>query len=210
MGYVDLLDGGIVHEPQMRARVYENMRDEGKRMRRLVDKLILLARLDRPESEDQPAAIDAGLLVAQIVAGLRALPETSGRVEVVLPSLSPSTPLLVHADASELREAIENLLDNALKYASGTALLRVSADATSIAISVEDNGPGIEPSERERIFDRFYRGSTNDSEVEGSGLGLAIVKRALERAHGTIDISDNEPSGVRFTIRLPRVRDAVF
>jgi signal transduction histidine kinase len=118
--------------------------------------------------------------------------------------------LLVHADASELREAIENLLDNALKYASGTALLRVSADATSIAISVEDNGPGIELSERERIFDRFYRGSTNDSEVEGSGLGLAIVKRALERAHGTIDISDNEPSGVRFTIRLPRVRDAVF
>lgn len=64
MGYVDLLDGGIVREPEMRARVYENMRAEGKRMRGLVDKLIFLARLDRPESEDPPEAIDVASLAA--------------------------------------------------------------------------------------------------------------------------------------------------
>lgn len=127
-----------------------------------------------------------------------------------MPALSPVAPLLVHADATELREAIENLLDNAFKYAGGTVLLRVSADETSVAVSVEDHGPGIDITERERIFDRFYRGGANDAEIEGSGLGLAIVKRAVERAHGTIEIAGNEPTGIRFTIRLRRVQNAAF
>jgi two-component system OmpR family sensor kinase len=211
MGYVDLLDGGIVREPEMRARVYENMRAEGKRMRGLVDKLIFLARLDRPESDDPPEAIDVASLATQIVAALRALPEISGRLDVEVPALSPlAPPLLVQADATELREAIENLLDNAFKYAGGTVLLRVSADETSVAVSVADHGPGIDITERDRIFDRFYRGGANDAEIEGSGLGLAIVKRAVERAHGAIEIAGNEPTGIRFTIRLQRVRNAAF
>jgi signal transduction histidine kinase len=104
-----------------------------------------------------------------------------------------------------LREAIENLLDNAFKYAPHSDVaLRVGAEENEIAVAVEDEGPGIEPAERERIFDRFYRGTANDSDVEGSGLGLAIVKRAVERAQGAIELESDIPGGSCFTIRLPR------
>jgi signal transduction histidine kinase len=205
MGYVDLLESGAVPEPQLRTRVYENVRGEGKRMRRLVDKLILLARLDRPASEEAPTAIEVDAFVSRIADSFRTRLGCGRRLAVAHPSPDGKT-LLVSADPTELREAIENLLDNALKYAPHSDVaLRVSADEHQIAIVVEDEGPGIEPAERERIFDRFYRGTANDSEVEGSGLGLAIVKRAVERAHGTIELESDIPGGSRFTIRLPRV-----
>lgn len=204
MGYVDLLEGGVVTDPEARARVYENMRAEGRRMRRLVDRLILLARLERAQPEERPAALDIATLVTQIAGIHSALPEAD-RLHVELPPLPVAT-LLAYADPAELREAIENLLDNALKYApQSEVFLRVGADPASVAIVVEDYGPGIDIHEHGRIFDRFYRGSANDGEVEGSGLGLAIVKRAVERAHGTIELESTVGLGSRFTIRLGRV-----
>lgn len=205
MGYVDLLEGGVVQDSGMRTRVYENIRSEGRRMRRLVDRLILLARLERPGPESRPAPLDIAALVAQLAAAQSGLPDTKQRLHVELPPLPPST-LLVHADPTEMREAIENLLDNALKYAPRSdVFLRVAADQTFVTIAVEDYGPGIEADEQDRIFDRFYRGRANDGDVEGSGLGLAIVKRAIERAHGTLEVESRVAIGSRFTIRLNRV-----
>lgn len=103
----------------------------------------------------------------------------------------------VLGDERRLRRMAENLLRNASRYARTTVLVRVDADADRVALSVEDDGPGVPPELRDRIFERFVRAQDDDG---GSGLGLAIC-RAIARAHGG-DIALEEKS--RFVARLPR------
>jgi two-component system sensor histidine kinase TctE len=97
-------------------------------------------------------------------------------------------PVLIRGDAARLRELLDNLVDNAVRYSceGGRATVRVSAAPPTLEIS--DDGPRIPPEERERVFDRFYRG---DSAAEGgSGLGLAIVRRIAERHGGRVELLD--------------------
>ena len=103
---------------------------------------------------------------------------------------------------TEIHEAIANVVDNAIKYAPDSPI-RIVADAYDggVEITVADQGPGIHPDDRDAIFDRFYRGATR-GEVEGSGLGLAIAKRAVERAGGTLVLSDSSAAGTTFILRL--------
>ena len=108
-----------------------------------------------------------------------------------------------------VREAIRNLVDNALQYtpAGGTVTVRVLADPFGqvAVVQVEDNGPGIPESERALVFQPFYR--TLGTEVDGSGLGLAIVREITERHGGSVSIETahprSQPPGTRFTMRLP-------
>jgi two-component system sensor histidine kinase TctE len=113
-----------------------------------------------------------------------------------------------------LREAIRNLVDNALQYtpAGGTVTVRLLADPFGqvAVLQVEDNGPGIPEAERELVFQPFYRAL--GTEVDGSGLGLAIVREIAERHGGSVSIEAahprSQPPGTRFTLRLP-VRSAI-
>ena len=103
----------------------------------------------------------------------------------------------VEGDARRLRRLAENLLENADRHARSTVHVRVAPDGERVALSVEDDGPGVPPELRERVFERFVRG---DADERGSGLGLAIC-RAIARAHGG-DVVLEERS--RFVARLPR------
>jgi signal transduction histidine kinase len=95
-------------------------------------------------------------------------------------------PLVVHGDRASLRTLLDNLVDNALRYGApkgggGKVSLRARREGAEVVLEVEDEGPGIPAAERERVFDRFYRG---DRVAEGgTGLGLAIVRR-IAQAHG--------------------------
>ena len=108
-----------------------------------------------------------------------------------------------------MREAIRNLIDNALQYTQrgGTVTVRLLADPFGqvSVLQVEDNGPGIPESERELVFQPFYRAL--GTEVDGSGLGLAIVREVAERHGGSVDIeaaqARSQPPGTRVTLRLP-------
>jgi signal transduction histidine kinase len=119
--------------------------------------------------------------------------------------LDQPEPAELSADAIRLGQAINNLLDNALKYtpANGRVQIAVHADARAVTIIVSDNGPGVPFGEREAIFRRLYRGDSSRSQ-RGLGLGLSMVKAIVEAHRGSVTVDDASEGGARFTARLPR------
>lgn len=110
----------------------------------------------------------------------------------------------VQGDALLLREAIKNLIDNALKYGGdGPLQVALTEDDTYSMVTIADHGPGIPPGDAERVFERFARGE--DAAPGGAGLGLAIVKRVVDGHGGQIDLSNRPGGGLVATIRLPRL-----
>jgi signal transduction histidine kinase len=114
-------------------------------------------------------------------------------------------PAETSADAVRLGQAINNLVDNALKYtpAGGQVTLATRAEPNAIVITVADNGPGVPAAEREAIFRRLYRGDASRSQ-RGLGLGLSLVKAIVEAHGGTVTVFDQQGGGAKFAIRLPR------
>jgi signal transduction histidine kinase len=104
----------------------------------------------------------------------------------------------VVGDERRLRRLAENLLTNAARYARSAVAVRVAAEGTNIALSIEDDGEGVPPELRDRVFERFVRAADDDS---GSGLGLAIC-RAIARAHGGDVVLE---AGSRFVARIPKL-----
>jgi signal transduction histidine kinase len=108
------------------------------------------------------------------------------------------------ADAERLQQCFGNLVENALKYApaAGPIELFLSSQADHHLLHVRDHGPGVPPSEREAIFERFVRGATA-SDQSGSGIGLAVVRLLLERMGGTARVSATPGGGADFQLILP-------
>lgn len=118
--------------------------------------------------------------------------------------IGASLPAL-RANPIRLRQVMDNVVGNAIKYApqNGEIEISIQAEADQMILKVTDNGPGIPAADQPRIFDKFYRGSNIDSEVEGSGLGLAIVKTIVESHQGRIWVESVEGKGSSFFIVLP-------
>jgi two-component system sensor histidine kinase KdpD len=118
--------------------------------------------------------------------------------------IDPRLPML-RLDYLLFEQALFNILDNAAKYAPPETLVRISAkaEAGSVAIRVEDEGPGIPPGDLERIFDKFYRVHAQDRQRAGTGLGLAICRGFVEAMGGTITAGNRASGGGVFTIRIP-------
>jgi two-component system sensor histidine kinase MprB len=110
------------------------------------------------------------------------------------------TPWWVEGDPVLLERAVTNLLDNAAKWSPPNGTISVTLDDG--ALSVMDQGPGIPPEERGRIFERFYR-SPSARGLPGSGLGLAIVAQTAEQHHGSVAVSEATSGGALLTLRLP-------
>jgi signal transduction histidine kinase len=201
-GYLDVLRRGALADPEKRERALQTMDMESNRMRALIDKLIVLARLERPQpSEVSP--IDVAAVVRGIVESARAVP---GNPPLSV-DLDDATDVL--AEESELHEAIANLVDNARKYGDGAQIhVSVKRSGAFVVVQIADAGPGIEPEDQPHIFDRFYRGESR-GEIGGSGLGLAIAAQAVTRAHGTLRLLESRPGRTIFEIKLPATRRSV-
>jgi signal transduction histidine kinase len=197
MGYLDVLEDGAVDAPAVRARVFATLRQESRRMRTLIERLIYLARLDSSESTAREL-VDVSAVVERVVGAMAPL---SGAAPVEVSTVPGAR---VVADETDISEAVRNLVDNALKYAPGAEVsVSTAVLGDDVVLVVRDRGPGMSQLDQAHAFDRFYRGADHD-DVDGSGLGLAIVKRAVERADGTIALESREHQGSQFTIRLPR------
>lgn len=196
-GFVDLLERGVIRDPQVRDRAFATLRAETMRMRRLVERLMTLARLERPEAavlETVDVAEIAGNAVDEAVAARH------GDVRLVR---RDAQALLALAEPGELHEAIRNLVDNALKYGAGTPVaVELRRDGEQVELRVTDGGPGIPPAERPHVFERFFRGDETAG-IEGSGLGLAIAERAARRCGGTVALDQRGAPGTTFVLRLP-------
>ncbi len=201
MGFIDVLRRRAGSDESSATRIYDTMLAESRRMRALIEKLILLARLEHPGVEARAReTFDLCELAERIATPYAVLPDAPAvRVERV------GTALAV-GDESEMHDAIGNLVENAVKYAPGAPVfIRARSEGNDAIVEVIDGGPGIAAEEQEHVFDRFYRGSER-GESEGFGLGLAIARRAVERAGGELTLLSRPGAGCRFTVRVPRAR----
>lgn len=202
MGFIEVLRKGTARDPETEGRIYDAMTVESRRMRSLIDKLMLLARLEQTNAAET-SVFDVGVLASSVVESFKHVPGG----ERLTVDAQPSA--LVTADKGEIHEAISNLIDNALKYANPSpVMVSVASSDGTVTVDVQDFGPGLAADEQSRIFDRFYRG-TIAGEVDGSGLGLAIVKRAVERANGLVTVASRPGEGTTFEIQLPRAAAAL-
>lgn len=174
---------------------------EADRLEMLVNNLLLAARLDDDHHRIVPERCDLSELVTQCAGTLKA---GSGRQHEVV--VAAPQPVMVHGDRQALESVVCNLLENAFKYSPPGSQIRVSVsrDGSFAELRVADEGPGIAPDERERIFEKFYRiGQEETRSTKGTGLGLFIVKKMVHLHGGTIRVEENRPRGTIFTVRLP-------
>lgn len=182
------------------AAAFEGIDAEAGRMRRLIDNLVLLARLDSEERGGFVEAFSLGELLDELLVARRRLYPA---VDVRLDSDEDAA---IFASRDDVREALGNVLDNAFKYGAGKPV-RIAVerlDETRVGVLVADGGPGVAPAQREAIFERFYRGDAA-RQVDGSGLGLAIARRAVQRAGGRLELlaQPRGRSGATFAFELP-------
>jgi two-component system sensor histidine kinase KdpD len=183
------LDG---HE---RDELLETVAIEAGRLERLVRDLLDLSRLEAQAAAPAPEVWTVDELVGQ------ALAEVGPGAERVRASIPADLPP-VDTDATQLRRALANLLENALKFSSGDVLVRANATRRDVVIRVVDNGPGMAGEELDRVFEPFYRGGHEPTE-RGSGLGLAISKGFVEANGGRIWAQSRPGQGSEFAIALP-------
>jgi signal transduction histidine kinase len=194
-GYVQILRKGGFDDAAIREIALDTLELEVGRSRRLVERLLTLARLERPERSDV-SSVDLEVLVRDAIASVTRA--RGGEIDLACDATA-----VVLADPAELHEAVGNLVDNAVKYGGGTPIrVSIDAEADDVSVRVRDGGPGIPKAERERIFERFFRGSEH-GEIDGSGLGLAIGERAAARFGGTIVLEDGTAGSTTFRLTLP-------
>ncbi|QGF23171.1 HAMP domain-containing protein [Raineyella fluvialis] len=173
------------------------MTTETRRMERLVDDLLTLARGDAgmvPVGRWRDVDLD------DLVVEEARRPRSPGRVAVVF----EVKPARIRGDRLQLVRVLRNLADNAVRAATSLVVLSVETDDGCAVLRVEDDGPGIPPQERERVFERFVRlDAARTRDEGGSGLGLAIVRELVTNHGGTVDVDASALGGARFTVRIP-------
>lgn len=197
---------GETDDPALRARL-QRVHQSATRSAHLVNQLLTLARAE-PESASLQGQVPVDLrrmaqeVTAELVPrALQAGIDLGFDEAEVEPGATPP-PLRVRGIALLLREALVNLVDNAIRYAGARASItvRVRAEGEQVLVEVEDDGPGIPASEREHVFERFVRANADG---DGCGLGLAIVREIVERHAGTVVLHEVKPHGVLARVTLP-------
>ncbi len=187
-------------DPDLRARL-QRVHEGATRSAHLVSQLLTLARAEPggaslPQRRPVELLAMARQLTAELVPRALRAGIDLGLDETAL------APVRVQGEELLLREALSNLIDNALRYAGPGAAVTVGVQVADgwACLSVEDNGPGLAEADRERVFGRFVRATEAGN---GCGLGLAIVKEIVERHDGQVSLEPVEPQGLRVRIRLP-------
>lgn len=181
----------------------EHIRDATKRLTSMVDHLIADAMADAFDITIRREAVDISALVSEVVEANQ--PSASNKQQTI--TLSAATHDLAMCDADRLREAIDNLVSNAIKYSpiGGRIGISVLCDGDNIICRIDDQGAGLSPEDLDRLFGRFQRLSAKPTGGESStGLGLSIVKRIIDMHGGTVTAeSPGQGRGSTFTVTLP-------
>jgi signal transduction histidine kinase len=179
---------------------------QSERLETLVRELLLLARSDDRHLVERRRTLDLGDLVEEVRAT-----SASGRPDVLIERAGVAdTPVRVVGDPEQLARMVRNILDNAVRHARHTVVVSVAeSDAPdAAAVTIADDGPGIPPGQRERVFDRFVRLDPSRERSAGStGLGLAIAKEIAVAHDGHITIGESPAGGALVEITLPRADD---
>ncbi len=182
--------------------------EEVQRLKKIVDGLFALSRLDAGEAQEESVPVDLGGL-AENTADQMCLLAEDKNIEVICHCQKG---IFVKGDRSRLRQVLVNLLDNAIKYTpdGGKVEIMVNARNGCAALEVLDNGIGIPDSALPHVFERFFRtDKARSREVGGAGLGLSIVKSICVAHNGRVEVESKEGKGSRFVIELPLVKETI-
>lgn len=185
----------------------DNILSQNARQKQLIDKLLALVRVEQQQGLETAEPVELGMLLRQAVddASVRAQ-QRALRLQATL----PATPLLVRGDALLLRQALGNLLDNAIDFAPPDSAIVIElarrtagyADAQAV-VAITDSGPGIPPYALDRLFERFYSLPRPDGGGKSTGLGLPFVREVAALHGGDIVVANAEQGGCRAELRLP-------
>lgn len=201
-GYVGTLRR---HDAQWDAEVVreglEVIEDEADHLTSLIDDLLDATRLQSGSLQLNPSDISLELLAEKLCERFATQTEIH-TFELDFPSGYP----LVHADESRIMQVLSNLISNSIKFSRAGGRITVSGryDEDSVTVCVQDQGPGIAEEDRQRIFDRFYRGRAQSDTTPGTGLGLFLARAVVEAHSGRIWADPADPPGARICFLLPR------
>jgi len=206
--FTELLAKGRVPSQERRQQFHEVLARESQRLRRLVEGLLNFGRLEAGALRYQFERLNPEELLDRLVAEFRQEADLGGRqIEVSVNGAVGA----IHGDREAVSCVLWNLLDNAVKYSPAGSRIRVDLAPAGqrVTIAVRDEGPGVEPAEREKIFQKFVRGAAaKERSVQGTGVGLAVARR-IARAHGgDLAVESELGRGSTFTVSLPVAEEA--
>jgi two-component system phosphate regulon sensor histidine kinase PhoR len=199
----ETLLAGALDEPAQARRFLDAVRRNAERLGQLIGDLLDISRIEAGKYKIDKRAV---ALAAVVRAVSKAVSEACRRRGVML-EIDIDQAVLVWADPGALEQVLINLVENAVKYGpeGGTVEIAAVEQGSMLRIEVRDEGPGIAPSHRRRVFERFYRVDPGRSRgMGGTGLGLAIVKNLTEAMGGDVGVDPREPTGSIFWLRLGR------
>ena len=206
LGFIETLTGPAADDPEAQARFLGIMQQQANRMARLVDDLLSLSKIELTEHAAPTRRVQVAEVVGPIARALdlRAAERDMAIELIVAPGL-PAVP----GEPDELAQVVQNLIDNAIKYARPHTAITVTVGPSSrlergVMVRVRDRGEGIARRHLARLTERFYRvDKARSAEMSGTGLGLAIVKHVVNRHNGLLEIESKVGRGSRFTVHLP-------
>jgi two-component system phosphate regulon sensor histidine kinase PhoR len=206
----ETLQSGVDDEAD-RARFLAQLGEEVGRLGEMVERLLRLSRLESGAEPFSTEALEPEALLVTAASRIEPLArQRSIRIE-----LQPVTTASVRGDHDRVLEVLSNLLDNALRHAPEGSTIRLVAQSVRdepgmVRFEVDDDGPGILPTDRERVFERFYTADRSRAAGEGAGLGLAIARHIVQRLGGRIWVADRTPGATLcFTLPLAQGEQAV-
>ena len=201
--HAEMLEKNWIKSEGKLSEYYKNMRQEGERLSRLIENVLDFSRIQKGRKKYLFKAGDINKYVEDVVEMMT--PYAAQKGFSIKTELSKTGETAFDSDA--VTQIVVNLLDNAIKYARDatdkTITVRIKSDNRYIIIEVEDHGPGVPHSQREKIFQEFYRiGAEATRETAGSGLGLALVKKFAQAHNGFVEILNAKPTGAIFRVTL--------
>lgn len=207
-GFIETLQGPARNDPEAQDRFLAIMLDQAGRMRRLIDDILSLSRIELKAHVRPANLVDLCEIIRHTADAMSPL---AADLDVAIRVRIPDEPVRIRGDRDELIQVTENLIENALKYGHDGKFVDVALDqpaespqARDWQLSVRDYGDGIPPEHLPRLTERFYRVDVESSRaMKGTGLGLAIVKHILTRHLGRLEVESVPGEGATFKARLP-------
>jgi two-component system phosphate regulon sensor histidine kinase PhoR len=201
----DSLLGGALEEPETGKRFLTDLSKETTRLAQLIEDLLTLGRL---EAEGTVLKMEQLSLEGLAKERLESKEKLAEKYDVTMEIKVSGTSRIIHADSRLLGTALDNLLDNAIKYNNpgGKIVINCLFEEQKVTLRVEDSGIGIPRDELPRVFERFYRvDKARSRETGGTGLGLSIVKHVADLHGGTVTVESVEDEGSEFSIHIPSI-----
>ncbi|GAX89404.1 sensor histidine kinase [Effusibacillus lacus] len=193
-GYAEGIRDGIFSGADAE-RVLDVISAESIRLKKLVDELIYLSKLETMEDIYEPSLVDLKMIVEESILRVESLARQKG-IEIVVQADADVPKLLL--DPDKMIQALLNLLANGIRHAQSKVTIRIVSDSEAIRLILQDDGPGFQSGDKDRIFDRFFRGDKGDT-----GLGLAITKAIIEKSGAAIRADNGQNGGAVFIIGFP-------